>query len=225
MPVGLGGAGAAAIWFPVVGALVGAAAGSARAASVSLLGGMAASVLAVGILVGLTGALHQDGLADTADGLGARGDRDRRLAAMRDPAIGAFGVLALIGWGLLMVAALAPLDAGHGLRSLTAAAVAGRWIALLHARVLPSARADGLGAGFVPSGAALIVASLAALGGVLAICGPAAGGGALLAAVAACAALSWWMGRALGGCTGDTLGATIALAEAAVCTTLLGFWR
>ena len=67
--------------------------------------------LALVVLVALTGALHQDGLADTADGLGARGDRDRRLAAMRDSAIGAFGVLALIGWALLLATTLARFSA------------------------------------------------------------------------------------------------------------------
>src|SRR5262249_43615982 len=90
----------AAAFFPPGGAAIGAAAGGVRVGLQPLLGTGPATVLALIALVALTGALHQDGLADTADGLGARGDRDRRLAAMRDSAIGAFGVLALIGWAL-----------------------------------------------------------------------------------------------------------------------------
>ena len=105
----------AAAFFPLVGAAVGAAAGGIRVAFQPLLGTGPATVLALVVLVGLTGALHQDGLADTADGLGARGDRDRRLAAMRDSAIGAFGVLALIGWALLLATTLARFSATDAL--------------------------------------------------------------------------------------------------------------
>src|SRR2546427_671532 len=85
--------GRAAAWFPAVGALVGLAAGGAWVAAEPALGSAVAGVLALVVLVVLTGALHQDGLADCADGLGVRGDRARRLAVMRDPSIGAFGAL------------------------------------------------------------------------------------------------------------------------------------
>ena len=71
-------------------------------------------MLALVVLVAVTGALHQDGLADCADGLGVRGDRERRLAVMRDSAIGAFGTLALIGWALLLIAALPTLERRGG---------------------------------------------------------------------------------------------------------------
>src|SRR5689334_19668725 len=71
--------GAAAAWFPAVGAALGALAGLVAYATQPGLGSTVAAVLAVGLLVILTGALHQDGLADCADGMGARGDRARRL--------------------------------------------------------------------------------------------------------------------------------------------------
>ncbi|HEY5318186.1 MAG TPA: adenosylcobinamide-GDP ribazoletransferase, partial [Solirubrobacteraceae bacterium] len=104
VPVGGGGdVRRAAGWFPVVGAAVGALSGGVRAGLQPVLGAPAATVVAVMALVIVTGALHQDGLADAADGLGVRGDRARRLAAMRDSSIGVFGALALIGWTLLLV--------------------------------------------------------------------------------------------------------------------------
>jgi adenosylcobinamide-GDP ribazoletransferase len=211
----------AAAFFPLVGAAVGAAAGGIRVAFQPLLGTGPATVLALVVLVALTGALHQDGLADTADGLGARGDRDRRLAAMRDSAIGAFGVLALIGWALLLATTLARFSATDALLALVAAGALSRWAALLHAAATPPARRDGLGAGFAPTTAALLIASATAL----AVAEPAGGALPGLAAIAATlvvsALTSAWARRALGGRTGDTLGATVALAELAACAALL----
>lgn len=217
--------GAAAAWFPVVGALVGGLAGGLRALTLGALGGTAASILGVTLLVAVTGALHHDGLADSADALGVRGDRERRLAVMRDPLIGVFGTLALIAWSLLMVAAVAPLTRLDGLRSLVAAAATGRCLALVHARAIRPARTDGLGATFHPTTAGLLVASSITLAGVLSLCGPLPGAVALASAAITCATVSQWSTRIIGGRTGDTLGATVVLAEAAVCLTLLGFWR
>jgi adenosylcobinamide-GDP ribazoletransferase len=221
-PRGLAGA---AAFFPLVGAAVGALAGGARAAFDPLLGPTPATMLALAALVGITGALHQDGLADTADGLGVRGDRDRRLAAMRDSALGAYGVLALIAWALLMLAALQPLPVDRALAALIAAATLARWAALLHAAAAPPARAEGLGAQFHPGRAALAAATLTALAATGLAAGPLPGLAALAAALAAAALSILTARRALGGRTGDTLGATVALAELLVCLTLLGVWR
>lgn len=124
-----------------------------------------------------------------------------------------------------MVAALAPLDRLDGLRSLVAAAAAGRYLALVHRRALAPARAEGLGVGFLPSAASLIFASAVTLGGVPLLCGPLPGGLALACAAIMCAIVTIWSRRLIGGRTGDTLGATVVLAEVAVCLTLLGFWR
>lgn len=215
----------AAAWFPAVGAAVGALAGGVDAGMQRLLGRGPAAVLAVAALVIVTGALHQDGLADTADGLGVRGDRERRLAAMRDSSIGVFGALALIIWALLLVAVLDQLTAARAVEALTAAAALGRWAALVHAVGARPARADGLGAGFAvtpaPLSAATVLAAVAALGACGVAPGLAAG-----AAAAITAGLSIAMVRVtLGGRTGDTLGATVALAEVTACAVLLAVWR
>jgi adenosylcobinamide-GDP ribazoletransferase len=217
------GLGAAAGWFPLVGALVGAAAGGVRCLAEPVFGTSAATVLALATLVVLTGALHQDGLADCADGLGARGGRERRLAVMRDSATGAFGVLALLGWALLLTSALAELTRAEALRALVTAGLAARWAALLHAGATPPARRDGLGASFDVRPPALLAATATALAGAVVLDDPLHGLAALGAALLVAGLVTAWARRTLGGRTGDTLGATVAIAELAVCLTLLGF--
>jgi adenosylcobinamide-GDP ribazoletransferase len=219
------GIGRCAAWFPLVGAAVGGLAGGALALLQPALGALPATVLAVGTLVVLTGALHQDGLADTADGLGVRGDRERRLAAMRDSAVGAYGVLALIGWTLLLVTTLAELSVARAVAALVAAAAAGRWAALVHAVALRPARPDGLGAGFAVGRVRLALATALVVALALGLCTPLPGLAALAAAAATPALTSLLAQHTLDGRTGDTLGATVALTELAVCVALAAAWH
>lgn len=212
----------AATWFPLVGAAVGAFAGGISYLAAPALGPTVAGALAAAALVVVTGALHQDGLADCADGLGVRADRVRRLAVMRDSAIGTFGALALALWLLLFVGALAGLDRPQALRALVVAAATGRWAALVHARLTRPARAEGLGATFVVGRPALGVATGSALLVALLLLGIRDGVSALAAALGAGLVVSAWSRAALGGRTGDTLGASVTLAEVAVLVTLLG---
>lgn len=212
-------------WFPLVGGALGAAAGGLRAGLDPLLGRAPSTAIAMVGLVVLTGALHQDGLADVCDGLGVRGDRTRRLAVMRDSTVGAFGVLGLVLWNLLLFSALDGLSAGHALRALIAAGAVGRLAAVLHAIASAPARRDGLGAelkvtttsGVLAVGlaAAIAIAGTGPPDGVLAL-----GMGATTAGLTAALAR-----RAIGGSTGDTLGATIAVTELVVCLALLASWQ
>jgi adenosylcobinamide-GDP ribazoletransferase len=212
-------------WFPLVGAAIGLLAGAVFAAAHDGLGSSVAAVLALVTLVAVTGALHQDGLADCADGLGVRGDRTRRLAVMRDPANGTFGTLALVGWALLLTTALAQMSAGHALAALATSGATARWAALLHARWTPPARTDGLGSAFTPSPLAVAVAGVTAVLIAAAAAVGALGASTVAVALAAGALIalmtSVWARRALGGRTGDTLGATIVLAELASLFVLL----
>jgi adenosylcobinamide-GDP ribazoletransferase len=218
------GAAVAPAFYALVGAAVGAAGAGVFAAAEPGLGGSVAAILALATLVILTGGLHQDGLADCADALGVRGDRSRRLAVMRDPTIGSFGTLALVLYALLLVTALAQLDTGEAVAALITAAATGRWAALLHAQWAPPARTDGLGSAFVPSTAAVIVAGLTAV--LAAVIGDVASAGvAVLAAMLTAALTSWFARRAVGGRTGDTLGATVVLTELVVVLALLAFAR
>jgi len=212
-------------WFPLVGAAIGAFAGGLRVACQPLFGSGPSTAIAMVSLVVISGALHQDALADTADGLGVRGDRARRLAAMRDSATGAFGVLALIGWALLLFSTLDSLTAAHALRALIAAGAAGRLAALLHGAAAPPARDDGLGAGLRIRPAALTVATGIALVIIVAATGIARGAVSLAACALVSATSVVLARRAVGGSTGDTVGAAVALTEVAVCLALLGTWR
>jgi adenosylcobinamide-GDP ribazoletransferase len=212
-------------WFPLVGAAVGAAAGGVRVALEPLLGRGPSSASAIAVLVVITGALHQDGLADTSDGLGVRGGRARKLAVMRESTVGAYGVLALVIWALLLFTALQGLSAEHALRALLAAGALSRLAPLLHVIAAPPARREGLGAGLRPTGAGLFFAVVLGAGAAIAAAGPARGG-LSLAVCAAIAALTGLLARrAFGGSTGDTLGAAVSLTELTVCLALLASWR
>jgi adenosylcobinamide-GDP ribazoletransferase len=214
--------GAAAPWFPAVGVLLGAAAGGLLLAAEPLVGIQVAATLAVIALVAATGALHVDGLADCADGLGARGGtRERRLEVMRDPATGVYGTLALLAWGLLMVGSLAGLGRDDALPALVTAAAIGRWSVLLHAATAPPARPDGLGAAFAVTPAAVAIGAVLPVALALVITPPLHALAALAAGGAVGALTSLWARRMLGGRTGDTLGAAVALGEVAVLLALL----
>ena len=218
-----GGAGALARagWaFPLAGLIVGGAgAGVILVTAGSGLHPVAAALLALAVMAVLTGALHEDGLADFADGLGAH-DRGRRLDIMRDSRIGAFGVLALVFAVGIKAAAIASL-AGPGIAAgvLVAAAAFSRAVMVPTMIALSPARTDGLaqGAGRPP----LWAAGLALMIGLLAMAPLfAAFGGSLFAVAAAGVAAAlfacWAMHAAVGGHTGDTLGAQQQIVEIAV---------
>ena len=183
-------------------------------------GGTVAAALAVVTMAVLTGGLHHDGLADCADGIGVRGGRDRRLAVMREPAIGTYGALALTSWLILMVTSLAELSSREAAWALVCSASAGRLAALLHGRWAPPARREGLGAAFAPSWAAVAFTAATAIAPAVLAFGARAVA-AILAAALAAALVSRWSGSVLGGRTGDTLGATVLLTELGVVLALL----
>ncbi|EAQ03381.1 putative Cobalamin (5'-phosphate) synthase [Pseudooceanicola batsensis HTCC2597] len=216
------GTGAAWAW-PVVGLGLGALAGLAGWVALSL--GLPAPVAAVAVLavqVVLTGGLHEDGLADTADGLWGGWTRERRLEIMRDSRIGSYGVIALIlGFSARWTALAVMLDEGGYWGALIAAAALSRGVLPAIMALVPNARTDGLSRGVGrPSGQiAALAAMLALVVGVLAV-----GTGVIAAALAAALAalgLAAMASRRIGGQTGDILGAIQVLAEIAVLLTLV----
>jgi adenosylcobinamide-GDP ribazoletransferase len=201
-------------FFPLVGALVGAGVAFVGLLLDGVLTAFLAAVVAVVFEAAATGGIHLDGLADTADGLGAR-TRERALAAMREGAVGAFGAAALALDLLLKIGAVAVLlDEDLTVLLLAAAFAVGRAAPLVTAWSLPYARpAEGSGRILTelsprPSLAAglLLAGALAvALAGFVAL---ALVGGAVAATLLLAVAARW----RLGGVTGDVLGATIELA-------------
>jgi adenosylcobinamide-GDP ribazoletransferase len=206
---------AGAAWFAAVGAVIGLAVASAGWVASRRAPVLAAAVLAVSIDAILTGGLHLDGLADTADGLGAKSGGRDALTVMRDPAVGAFGVVALILDLCLRIAATAALLGGPFPWAIVGATAAARLAPLALARRLPYLRPKG-GAGVwieggVPAGAigvGLATAVIASLPG---------GPWTAVAIVASVCVVTIAIGvaarRSLGGATGDVFGAATELAQ------------
>ena len=205
--------------FPLVGVIVGLVAGLAYLVAWWLsLGPWLAAIAAVAAAIALTGALHEDGLADVADGFGARGEREARLAAMRDSRIGAFGVIALV---LALGARIGGLAELHGpltvLVTLVAAGALSRAAVVVAMRYMPAARSDGLGAGagtpdVEEMGTALAIAAVVTVAMLL----PWGWLPALLFGGGAALVMAWRARRAFGGQTGDVLGAIQQAAEIGV---------
>ena len=204
------------VLFPVVGAAIGGVvAVIALTTSLALPASVAAAV-AVGAELVVTGALHADGLADTADGYGGA-TRERALEIMRDHSIGAYGTAAMLVDLLLKTTLVAGLvSRPGGLWMLVAAGAISRGAAAVLGATVPYARADdGTGRvlvervsfGWIVCAGAVAVGIAWAAGGVRGLIG---------AAVVTVAAgiWAWRCRRRLGGITGDTLGAAVEGAEA-----------
>lgn len=210
----------APFWFPVVGLTLGVLVASADALLTRVgFSPLLASILSIGLLAALSGGLHLDGLADTADGFLSARPRERALEIMRDSRIGAMGALALFFVLALKCAALSELQGGIRWRALVLAPVAGRAMQLAVMNSLPYARKEGgLASVFIrhkhpalflwPAFWLLITAMLAH--------GPANGCVTATGIGMAVLSLSIWSQRRIGGFTGDTLGATSEISEALV---------
>jgi len=208
---------ARASWaFPVVGAGIGMiAALTLFVASVFGLGEAPCALLAL-VAAGLvTGALHEDGLADTADGFGGGSDRDGKLAIMRDSRQGTYGILALIlSIGLRAVALASipgPIEAGL---ALIAAHAASRAFLAPAMRLLSPARDDGLGAmAGTPSLTVALVTVAIGVFVAIGMLGPSRGAVAFVVSGMAVAATAALARRQIGGYTGDVLGAFQQIGE------------
>jgi adenosylcobinamide-GDP ribazoletransferase len=206
----------ACIWaYPIVGLVVGGIGAGVFWFGARLgLSPTLTAVWAVCATTLATGALHEDGLADTADGFGGGATAARKLEIMRDSRIGSFGTVALLLSFTLRVVAIA--DSTDPVFALLLASVLGRGAIVIVLLALRPARTDGLAAslGMTPGGPA--VAGLA----IALLCGLAAWP-ALLCASAVAVAMAALARSQIGGYTGDVLGATEQLTECAVLTVLL----
>lgn len=217
-----------AVWaYPVVGALVGALGGGVLVASACLgIPDPVAVLLGLAATVVITGAFHEDGLADFCDGVGGGATPERRLEIMRDSRIGTYGALALVLSIALRAAALLALAPSWTTVAIWAAAGAlGRAsVALVLAR-LPPARSDGLGTVArsppFPALAGAWIFAIALTAGLLSWPGL----WLVPAAVASGLVIAGLARRFLKGYTGDALGASAQLGEISVLVVACAIWR
>jgi adenosylcobinamide-GDP ribazoletransferase len=207
----VGDSGRASLWYPLVGLVIGALTWLTWKGSMLFFPPLVAGILTLVAWVALTGGLHLDGLADCCDGLFASVSMERRLEIMKDPHLGAFGVIGLILVLLFKGATLAMLTPATSFGILLAASLA-RWC-ILPAGLLPLARPGGMGAdfslglrrSFIYVGGMLPVSLALVLGtrGIL----------SLLAGLAAAALVLWLAKSRIGGVTGDVFGMVVEVVE------------
>lgn len=216
----------AVAYFPLIGALVGAAVAGTIAAATPLLGLDVAIV--AGLVFGalLTGAFHEDGLADACDGLGGGVTRERALEIMRDSRIGSYGAVALILLFAARFTLFRTLGVAQLLLALPVVSALGRASGVALMAWLPNARNEGmaddvarsLGRGTIAAAMATPLIIAAVLSGIAA---------ALLvaAAIAVTAAAAFYLRRRLGGITGDCLGAVNVVVEVTTLTCAVAWTR
>lgn len=228
----------AARYFPLVGTAVGAVAALALMAGTYLWPVSIAVALSMACTLLLTGAFHEDGLADAADGFGGGYTRDRVLEIMRDSRIGSFGAIALVIVLLAKFVALVEIgraSPSQAMLALVVAHAASRAVGLLVMTQLPYARLDDAQAKAKPVaqdiGAREWITGLL-LGAAPAMFAAAAGvigATTLLTLAVACAvvlfAATRYFRARIGGYTGDCLGATQQVAEVAIYLVLLAALR
>ena len=214
-----GDSGRASVWYPFVGLVVGAITWLAWKCASLVFPAWVAGVVTLVVWVVLTGGLHQDGLADCCDGLLSSTSVERRLEIMKDPHVGAFGVIGLVLVLMLKAAALGSLAAVSGFGILLAASLA-RWC-ILPAALLPLARPSGMGADFALGfrrsfiiWGAILPLAIAIFLGVPGIVSALAGLGT--------AGLILWLAKSrIGGVTGDVFGMVVEIVETAVLSAFL----
>ncbi|MCU1366291.1 MAG: cobS [Ilumatobacteraceae bacterium] len=228
IPVGLGGKSdgaeppsltAAVPWFPVVGALVGAAVGGTAAGLLHIRPPFVAAGVAVVLGVLITGAFHEDGLADVADAFAGGWTEADRLRILKDPLHGSYGVAALCSSIVIRIVCVGSLGVQPAVAFavVVAAHALGRTAAVVLMSTTATARPDGLGADYARTlsrrrasvGAAAGVAVAAIVTGWWV--GPFA-----LAAIVAIVIVGWLAKRKIGGVTGDVLGTVEQVAECLV---------
>ena len=216
-----------AAWaFPLVGLIVGTIGGAVMYGAAHLdLHPLACAFVGLAMMALITGGLHEDGLADVADGFGGGGKKSRILEIMRDSRIGSFGVLALVfGIGIKAGALSGVPGPGIGWVTLIAAAVFSRAVLPIIMATMDTARMDGLSRG---AGRPTMVGALVALGlgliALFAILPMKLAFVAIMLVIPLVGLIVLWAYRRLGGQTGDVLGAVQQVVEMAVIVAAAGW--
>jgi adenosylcobinamide-GDP ribazoletransferase len=203
-------------FYPVIGLLIGAAAVLLRHVLMSVFPASFAIVLVLAFLVWISGGLHEDGLADVADGMGGGWTPDQRLTIMKDSRIGSFGASVLVLAVLAKYAALTSMDSARVDAALISAQMLGRWAFLPMGYFNQPAR-QGLASEFMKgmTATAVGVGTALSLAVVILLC-RAQGPLALGAAIGVICAASVYFRKRIGGVNGDCFGATFQFVEIGV---------
>jgi adenosylcobinamide-GDP ribazoletransferase len=207
--------------FPLVGAVIGAAIGAVDLLLLRIgLPAIPAAALALGAGALLTGALHDDGLADVADGFGGGRDKAAKLEVMRDSRLGTYGVLVLVTAFVAKVGALSVLPRGDVILALIATHALARAPLAVLAATMPYAR-EGLAASVGrPDPSTAFAASLVAAAIAFLALPASMAMTAIIVIAASATCFAVLAQRQIGGQTGDVLGAAEQVCEVAVLLTL-----
>jgi adenosylcobinamide-GDP ribazoletransferase len=208
-----GDSGRASVWYPFVGLIIGVLTWLAWSAAIWIFPPLVAGVLALVVWIVLTGGLHLDGLADCCDGLFASTSVERRLEIMKDPHVGAFGVIGLISVLFLKAATLASLTPPLAYGILLATSLA-RWC-ILPSGLFPLARPLGssMGADFAAGFRRSFIAWGAIIPLVIAVLLGIRGVQSALAGLGAAGLVVWLATSRIGGVTGDVFGMVVEIVE------------
>lgn len=220
------------VWFPAVGVLVGSIGALALVSGCALWSPVVAVLLSTIVTVRVTGAFHEDALADALDGFGGGMSREATLRIMKDSRVGAYaliGVVLVVALKVALLWSLTERDASLAVRALIVAHTLGRWSSLPLIHWLPYVRDDGTGKPFAAAVTTprLVVGSAFTIV-VLAIAlwpiGLARIAVVLLAAILVTLGAARYFRRHLGGMTGDCLGAANQLVEVTTYLVLAARW-
>src|SRR5258708_32074480 len=203
-------------YFPAVGALLGFGAGIVLLVVSAFITPLVGAAAALAVLALVTGGLHLDGLADTADGLFGGRDRERRLEIMRDPRVGSFGAIALTLVLLIDVGALASITPARAFLSLVVAGALSRWAMLWLVALLPYARPQGLGIAAAGGHRVFDLVLGTVLAGLPCLLAWRSAGIAVRLVIVVATGVAAFAKNRIGGATGDVYGAAVEICQLAV---------
>jgi len=218
-------------YFPLVGLVVGVIGAAVYAAAALVLPAPVAAVLSTVATIYITGAFHEDGFADTCDGLGGGMTRERVLEIMKDSRVGAYGAIGVVCMLGTKVTTLAMLPPASAIAALLLAHPLSRLCATSLIWRMEYARAEGKAKPLAErmTGAEFCIAVVTVvLAAAVLLAAGALTAQSILAAIASCVLATWWLARKfarrIGGYTGDCLGAVQQLAEAVAYLAILAAW-
>lgn len=217
-----------AVYFPAAGVCIGVFSGAVAWVGAHMLGihGIGLGAVIVVGLAGLNGGLHLDGVADTCDAFFSRKDKAGMLDIMRDPRLGAMGVIGIVSVMLMKTACIGSFHSGAMVRALIISCCVSRWAMVYSMCGFPYARVEGKAKEFIDGADINILAAATLMTGIFVFLAGGLQGLLVLAVVALCVKfLNRAFFRGIGGITGDTIGCINEVSEVVALAVLLVCFR